>query len=116
MFYNTMFGFSVSTVYILFEMLITGKGSRLAGYSARQYGFCTLSATFDVLAMSGMTIAYAKDRQGFVALLSYLGLGYCFLCDSLILDLSFSFVELACVVWITLIAVSIACFKLYKQR
>ena len=53
MFYNTMFGFSVSTVYILFEMLITGRGTRLAGYTARQYGFCTLSATFDVLSMSG---------------------------------------------------------------
>ena len=115
-FYNNMFGFSASALYLFGEMIITGNQTRLASYTGRQYGFCLASATFDIGVMIGNTIAYAKDRQGFVALVSYMSLVYCFLCDTFILHEELNVVELCCAVWILCVALGIAIFKLRKAR
>jgi len=115
-FYNSLFGFGASALYLFGEMIVTGRETRLASYTGRQYGFVLASATFDLGVMAGNTIAYAKDRQGFVALVSYMSLVYCFLCDTFILHEQLNVIELCCALWILAVALGIAIFKLRRSR
>ena len=116
MFYYTLFGFGASAVYIFSEMAFMEQPqSRLEIYTTRQYLIALGVSAFDIGGFTGNIVAYQADKSGFVALISYMGVVYSYLCDQFILDEQLSMLELICTVSILAVAVSTAFYKFRKQ-
>ena len=57
-FYHTINGFIIAWIYIIVEMLVTGKGTRLVDYTLRQYLIVCAASTFDSGALLLGTLAF----------------------------------------------------------
>ena len=111
-FYHTIGGMSVAASYILIEALVTGEGTRLSIYTARQYFFVFTASIFDSIALTAQTVAFQADSSGFVSLLSNLNIVYAYLCDLFWFDESLKILELIAALGIFGVAISVALYKL----
>ena len=104
-------------VYILIEAAITGNGFRFAAYTSSMYGLAEIGAICNVACMFCYIISFQSDSSGFVALLSYLRIGYAYACDQLIFhEKEFTIAQLICAVVILVTAFGVAFFKLWQKK
>ena len=104
-------------IYILIEAAITGNGFRFAAYTGSMYGLAEIGAICNVACMFCYIISFQSDSSGFVALLSYLRIGYAYACDQLIFhEKEFTIAQLICAVVILVVAFSVAFFKLWQKK
>ena len=73
-FYHSILGMTVVGIIILLEAAITGDGFRFLQYTGRQFGYLTASCVCDSIALFAFTMAFLKDKSGFIGLLSYIRL------------------------------------------
>ena len=104
-------------VYILIEAAITGNGFRFAAYTGNMYGLAEIGAICNVACMFCYIISFQSDSSGFVALLSYLRIGYAYACDQLIFhEKEFTIAQMICAIVILITAFSVAFYKLWQKK
>ena len=115
-FYYTLFGLIITSIFIPVEMSITSMPSRLMSYTGRQYWIVIAVSAFDAGSMIGNTFAYQSDRSGFVSLISYMSIVYAYMSDTLIFGEGLRAIELIAAIVILVVAVGVAAYKLYIQN
>ena len=80
-FYHTMGGLVMTTLFILVEMAVTHSPCRFGSYTANEMWIALGASAFDTAALLNVTAAYQADSSGFVGLLSYMNIVYAYMCD-----------------------------------
>ena len=81
--YHTIGGLILTSLFIIFDGLLSEDGFRFAEYTARQYGICLAASLFDTVGLICFTTAYQADASGFVALISFMNIVYAYICDQI---------------------------------
>ena len=82
-FYHTIGGFVMTSIFVLIECLVTGEGTRMTEYTGRQWAIAFAASACDMCALFSVTLAYQRDSSGFVALISYMNIVYAYICDQI---------------------------------
>ena len=111
-FWNGLVVSLILGIYIAFRQ----GGFRFVEYAAL-YGFAEIGALCFIVCMFTYTIAYQSDSSGFVALISYVRIGYAYCVDRLIFhEQSFNSVQLICALVILFVTFGVAFYKLYQSK
>ena len=57
-FYHTIGGITLTSLFMMVEAWVTGNGTRLTGYTKYQYGVCLGASLFDTVTLIAVTMAY----------------------------------------------------------
>lgn len=108
-------GLLCASMYLIIEIVVTDGRKTFDDYTMRQYLFAFGAASFDMLGISMMCLAYQSDKSGFVALLSYLNIVWAYLADILIFEESLNTIEFLATLTILIVALGSTLYKL-KNR
>ena len=113
MVYHALIGATLALLYILVEGYIRGE---FRIYTLRQYGILLVAVLLDTVACFAMTIAFQKDKGGFVSLFSYSKIVYGFLADIFLLPEQILPLEIIGASLIFLVTISVSVIKLCELK
>ena len=107
---------AVALILILSAEALWIDRVRFAEYSWQALAMMLLTSSFNNFALTFQTIAMQNERPGFVTLVSYVGLVYAFLLDTIVFSISYTARDLVCICLILSLNLSVVIYNLkYKQ-